>query len=89
MSVHKAELGDLSTDACRRSKCPAIVIRDSFPFDVFRHRASETWVTGYCQSTKCTSWVFVCAHFPSGAGVARVLPLFNELNAALNIFNIE
>ena len=37
----------------------------------------------YCQPTKCTVWAFVCAHFPSGADVARVLPFIRELNAAL------
>ena len=41
MSVHTVELGKLSTEAGTRSKCPALVVRDSFPFEIVRPRASE------------------------------------------------
>ena len=40
-SVHAVEPGNLSTDADKRGRCPALVFRDSFPFEIVRYRATE------------------------------------------------
>ena len=83
LSVHTVELGVLSDEANSRSKCPAIVFRDSFPFEIIRHKASEQWVICYRRPCKRSVWIFVSAHFPSGAYAPRVLPFVSSLSAAL------
>ena len=80
---NKVELGSLSVDADKRSKCPAIVFRDSFPFEIVRHRASEKWIVCYCQPCKRSLWICVSAHLSSGDGAPRVLPFVSGLSAAL------
>ena len=89
MSVHTVELGKLSTEAGKRSKCPALVVRDSFPFEIVRHRASEKWVICYCRPCKRSVWIFVCAHFPSSEDAPRVLPCISGLSAALKTLEIS
>ena len=87
MSVHQVELGVLSDEVGARGKRPALVFRDSFPFEVVRHSASKKWVVCYCLPDQQSAWVFVCAHFPSGDREEPVFPFVNSLNVTLR--NLE